>query len=76
MACLSELYFRVGATDWSYKGQEGKPRPLYGCSCVELVLQRMRLQRRRHCCKQDVPLANSGLGEGGHFSPKTSSLQL
>lgn len=24
MACLSEIYFRYGHTDWSYDGQEGK----------------------------------------------------
>lgn len=24
MACISELYFRVGATDWSYEGQKGE----------------------------------------------------
>ncbi|KAH7928289.1 nicotinate phosphoribosyltransferase [Leucogyrophana mollusca] len=23
MACLSELYFRIGSTDWSYDGQDG-----------------------------------------------------
>lgn len=23
MACLSEMYFRVADTDWSYEGQEG-----------------------------------------------------
>lgn len=28
MSCLSELYFRVGATDWSYEGQKGKDRAL------------------------------------------------
>ena len=76
MACLSELYFRVGATDWSYEGQKGEPHARYSCSWVELAPQRVRLQRRRQCYKQDVPLANSGLGEGGHFTPKTSSSQL
>ena len=31
-ACLSELYFRVGSTDWSYEGQKGEPHTLYSCS--------------------------------------------
>lgn len=48
MACLSELYFRVGATDWNYDGQEGEHRALYSSSWVELVSQRVRPQRRRH----------------------------
>ncbi|KAI9567288.1 Quinolinate phosphoribosyl transferase [Boletus coccyginus] len=28
MACLSELYFRVGTTDWSFEGQKGEPHVL------------------------------------------------
>lgn len=76
MACLSELYFQVGATDWSYEGQKGEPHDLYSYSWVELAPQRSPLQRRRHCCRRDVPLANSGLGEGGHSIHRTSSLQL
>lgn len=29
MACLSELYFRVGVTDWSYEGQKGEHHAPY-----------------------------------------------
>lgn len=76
MACLSELYFRVGATDWSYEGQKGEFHVLWSSYWLDLAPQRVRLQRRGHCCTRDVRLANSGLGEGGHFTPRTSSLQL
>lgn len=76
MACLSELYFRLGVTDWSYEGQKGKPRTLYSCSRVQLVPQRMHRRKLEHCCKQDVPSANSGLGEDDHSTPRTSSSQL
>lgn len=76
MACLSELYFRVGATDWSYEGQKGEHHALHSSSWTELASQRVRLQRHRHCCKQNVPSANLELEEGGHSTPKTSSLQL
>lgn len=75
MACLSELYFQVGATDWSYDGQKGEHYALYSSSWVKLASQRVRPQRHRHCCKRDVSLANSGLEEGGHSMSKTSSSQ-
>lgn len=75
MACLSELYFRVGATDWSYEGQKGEHYALYSSPWVKHTSQRVRLQRRRRCCKQDVSLANSGLEEDGHSMSKTSSSQ-
>ena len=72
MACLSEVYFRVGATDWSYEGQTGKRYLL--CSFVRFnpIPQRTRLKKRGHYWKQDVHLANSGPEEGGHFSLKIS----
>jgi nicotinate phosphoribosyltransferase len=73
-ACLSELYFRVGSTDWSYEGQKesasAKAQTLLqaGCTFCEFGTQ-----RRRSFYTQDLVVgilkqeADRSLGRGVFF---------
>ncbi|KAH0833146.1 Quinolinate phosphoribosyl transferase [Lanmaoa asiatica] len=58
MACLSELYFRVGATDWSYDGQKecvcAKAQTLLQAGCT---FSEFGTRRRRSFYIQDLVIA-------------------
>ncbi|KAG9315104.1 Quinolinate phosphoribosyl transferase [Chiua virens] len=58
MACLSELYFRVGVTDWSYDGQKEiaaeKARTLLEAGCT---FSEFGTRRRRSFHVQDLLIA-------------------
>jgi nicotinate phosphoribosyltransferase len=58
MACLSELYFRVGATDWSYEGQKesasAKAQTMLQAGCT---FSELGTRRRRSFYTQDIVIA-------------------
>ncbi|KAF8556159.1 nicotinate phosphoribosyltransferase [Imleria badia] len=58
MACLSELYFRVGATDWSYEGQteiaSAKAQTWLQAGCT---FSEFGTRRRRSFYTQDLVIA-------------------
>ncbi|KAF8433364.1 Quinolinate phosphoribosyl transferase [Boletus edulis BED1] len=58
MACLSELYFRVGATDWSYEGQKeiasAKAQAWLQAGCI---FSEFGTRRRRSFNTQDLVVA-------------------
>ncbi|KAF9223572.1 nicotinate phosphoribosyltransferase [Gyrodon lividus] len=58
MACLSELYFRIGATDWSYEGQKEnasqKARTMLRAGCT---FSEFGTRRRRSFYIQDLVVA-------------------
>ncbi|KAG6374283.1 nicotinate phosphoribosyltransferase [Boletus reticuloceps] len=58
MACLSELYFRVGATDWSHEGQKeiasAKAQAWLQAGCI---FSEFGTRRRRSFYTQDIVVA-------------------
>ncbi|KIK92417.1 hypothetical protein PAXRUDRAFT_147374 [Paxillus rubicundulus Ve08.2h10] len=58
MACLSELYFRIGETDWSYEGQKDnasqKARVMLRAGCA---FSEFGTRRRRSFYTQDLVIA-------------------
>jgi hypothetical protein len=73
MACLSEIYFRVVKTDWSYVGQSGKQDFCkHDESFVKFFTQSLHTIKREYYSKQVVYLASLVLAGDGHSMSKTS----
>jgi hypothetical protein len=73
MACLSEIYFRVVKTDWSYVGQSGKRDfSKHYESFVKFFTQRLHTIKREYYSKQVVYLASLVLAGDDRSMSRTS----